>query len=65
VLDAVWSRSDRDVEIAQSRDQMAALLADPQAAGDAFRERFTASRTGSSAPIRTTTGARAACRSNG
>ena len=42
VLDAVSSRSDRGAEIAQSRDGMAALLADPQAAGDAFRARFMA-----------------------
>jgi len=43
VLDAVSSRSDRGAEIARSRDEMAALLADPQAAGDAFRARFMAS----------------------
>jgi len=42
VLDAVSMRSDRDIAIAQSRDEMAALLADPRAAGNAFRARFLA-----------------------
>jgi hypothetical protein len=43
MLDAVSSRSDRGPKIAEQRDEMAALLADPQAAGAAFRARFMAS----------------------
>ncbi len=42
VLDAIESRSEGAVEVARCRGEMAALLADPKSAGDAFRARFMA-----------------------